>query len=49
MRLAKGIANLQEVFTTCFGHLNFLEGTFNKKKIFMAFNYIFIHAAKFKR
>ena len=42
MRLAKGIANLQEVFITCFGHLNFLEDTFNNKIIFMAFNYIFM-------
>ena len=44
MRPSKGIVNLQKISTTCFGHE--IEGTFNAKN--MAFNYSYLHAAKFK-
>ena len=44
MRPSKGIVNLQKILTTYFGHK--IEGTFNAKN--MAFNYSYLHAAKFK-
>ena len=38
-------ANLQKIFTTCFV-MKLFEGS--REKLFMAFNYSYSHAAKFK-
>ena len=47
MRPSIGIMNLQKILTTCFV-MKLFEATFSEK-IFMAFNYSYSHAAKFKR